>query len=605
MKNMRQSLAGLALLGASLGCAEGIVEQPDRSNRDASNSGAEATDGPKPRDGIISNLPDVSVHVPLPTVGCSRDLHSVVDQAGIVVETCKPDQGCLDAVCVPACQAVTATRGNVGCDFLIARPPLVGYPSSCFAIFVANNWVKEVTIKTFRGDRSYDTPKFTRTPVAGTPETGWPTVPASGLPTGQVAVVFLDGGPKQIRGCPVETAVEPSTIIEQTGRGQAWHIVTDIPVSVYDIIPYGGADSDIPSAGLVLPTTTFSDNYVAVVPMLRLAARRISIASSQWAQVIAVENNTEVKIAPRTPLPSGNGVSAAPTNSVTTYALSAGEVIQWNREDGKAMEMTGSIISSNKPIGFVGGNEYLCLESSTNTIGGCDSAHQQIPPVNALGSRYVIAPHPNRLANGQPESIWYRIVGAVNDTALVTNPMVPGAPTTLAQGQWFDFQAVGAFEVASQDNEHPFYIAQTMAGAGTPVENPTNLGDEEFVNVVPPAQYFSSYVFYTDQTYATTILGLTQCDEGRGFKDVEVKCHGPVAGWSPLGGTSQCRWTTVTLVDNYKNMGACKNGPQLASSPEPFGLTVWGLDSYSSYAYPAGSGVTPINKVVIPPIPIW
>jgi hypothetical protein len=150
--------------------------------------------------------------------------------------------------------------------------------------------------------------------------------------------------------------------------------VTDIPVSVYDIIPYGGADSDIPSAGLVLPTTSFSDNYVAVVPMFRLVSRRISVNSSQWAQIMAVENDTEVKIVPRTDLPSGTGVSAAPTNSVTTYSLAAGEVIQWNREDGKAMEMTGSIISSNKPIGFVGGIEYLCLESSTNTIGGCDSA---------------------------------------------------------------------------------------------------------------------------------------------------------------------------------------------------------------------------------------
>ena len=35
----------------------------------------------------------------------------------------------------------------------------------------------------------------------------------------------------------------------------------------------------------------------------------------------------------------------------------------------------------------------------------------------------------------------------------------------------------------------------------------------------------------------------------------------------------------------------------------PFGITVWGYDSASSYAYPAGASVKPINTVVVPPVP--
>jgi hypothetical protein len=389
-----------------------------------------------------------------------------------------------------------------------------------------------------------------------------------------------------------------------TGRGQAWHVVTDVPVSVYDIMPYGGADSMAPSAELVLPTATYGENYVAVVPMFRLTNRILSFPSSQWAQIIAAEDNTEVKLVPTADLPSGNGVSAAPKNSVATYTLSAGEVIQWNQEDGKTMEMTGSIISSNRPVGFVGGNEYLCIDSSTSNDGGCDSAHQEIPPVNALGSSYAIAPHPNRRSDGQQESIWYRVVGAVNHTTLVYDPPIPGAPTSVEQGQWYDFEAVGAFELTSQDNKHPFYIAQTMSGEGVIGAKPGNLGDEEFVNIVPPAQFLSSYVFYTDPTYTTTTLVLTQCDEGRGFKDVKVKCLGSVTEWTPMGTSGRCRWTMVSLVDSGNDVGSCKNGPQSASSDEPFGLTVWGLAFYASYAYPAGAGVTPINPVIVPPIPI-
>ena len=549
-------------------------------------------------------LPDAQVTPPSSQFGCTRDLHGIVDQAGNLVDTCQPELGCLEGACVPACQAITATHGNVRCDFLIARPPLEAYPESCFAIFVANNWNKAVTLKVSRGAVSYDVTQSARISASGVPETGWSVIPPNGLPTEQVAVLFLEGGRKEMCGCPVQAAVGTNTTIEQTERGEAWHVVTDVPVSVYDIVPYGGADSALPSAELVLPTTTFSDNYVAVVPMFRVLNRTLSIPASQWAQIIAVEDNTEVKIAAKAALPSGDGVAAAPEKSVTTYALSAGEVIQWEREDGKPMEMTGSIIWSNRPVGFVGGNEYLCIDSSTSNLGGCDSAHQQIPPVNALGSRYVIAPHPNRRSDGGQESIWYRIVGAVNDTAVVYEPPVSGAPTALAQGQWLDFEVVGAFELTSQDDEHPFYLAQTMSGAGVTAAKTGNLGDEEFVNVVPPAQYFDSYVFYADTTYVTTTLVLTQCDEGRGLPDVEIRCLGPVTGWTPVGSNGKCRWAAVTLVDNGNDVGECGNGPQFASSSEPFGLTVWGLAGYASYAYPAGSGVTPINKVVIPPVPI-
>jgi hypothetical protein len=38
-----------------------------------------------------------------------------------------------------------------------------------------------------------------------------------------------------------------------------------------------------------------------------------------------------------------------------------------------------------------------------------------------------------------------------------------------------------------------------------------------------------------------------------------------------------------------------------ATSDAPFGLTVWGWDLYTSYAYPAGMSVKPINDVQVIP----
>jgi hypothetical protein len=48
-------------------------------------------------------------------------------------------------------------------------------------------------------------------------------------------------------------------------------------------------------------------------------------------------------------------------------------------------------------------------------------------------------------------------------------------------------------------------------------------------------------------------------------------------------------------------VNGCKNGHHLAESEGPFGLVVWGLDSYSSYAYPAGGSALALTDIIIQP----
>jgi len=38
-------------------------------------------------------------------------------------------------------------------------------------------------------------------------------------------------------------------------------------------------------------------------------------------------------------------------------------------------------------------------------------------------------------------------------------------------------------------------------------------------------------------------------------------------------------------------------------SDGPFGIVVWGLDAYSSYAYPAGGNAAQLTDLVVPPMP--
>ena len=89
-----------------------------------------------------------------------------------------------------------------------------------------------------------------------------------------------------------------------------------------------------------------------------------------------------------------------------------------------------------------------------------------------------------------------------------------------------------------------------------------------------------------------------------GFADVELDCAGKLSGWAPVDPADQYEYTRVDLVrHDFEGQGACNNGRHEIHSDSGFGLTVWGWDSYVSYAYPSGASVQPINTVVIPPNP--
>jgi hypothetical protein len=624
--------SGTAALVCTMGCASSASrEEP---------ADAGPVDGTA-ADGAVADVDHAAADVPSfgtdggsrpADHGCSGDLQNVVDADGGVIQACAPSQGCYAGACTAPCAAAADAKGSVGCDFLVPTPDFQNeLLPPCFAVFLANNWPRSLTIQVTRGGVAYDVTRFGRLPRAGQPETSWPNVPASGLPAGEVAVLFLSSDPNAVNGgtpmtCPVPDATGAATAIVGTGRGQAFHITTDAPVSAYDIHPYGGARSVLPSAELLLPTSAWGTNYVAAVPKPGDYVNLSVADGPQWAQIVGSVDGTTVTISPTVALPGGTNVAPAPAKVVTTFTIGNGEIIQWqpawSPTAGSTMEMSGSVLASDHPIAFVGGNGYLCLKSATNAdvfgtgaYGGCDSGHQMIPPVSALPFEYAVAPYATRRPDHQDESIPYRIVGAVAGTSLAYDPPAPGAPAALGVGQVVDFEATGPFVVRSQDASHPFYIGQMMTGcnvigsggsggssSGTVITS--LLGDEEFVNVPAPAQYLDKYVFFTDPTYSTTNLVITRKATPAGaFADVRVDCLGTVTGWKPIGSGGSYETTNVDLVRLNLPTGSCQNGPHVAESPGPFAVVVWGLDTAASYAYPAGGNIATLSGVVVPTTP--
>ncbi|MEI8258048.1 MAG: IgGFc-binding protein, partial [Deltaproteobacteria bacterium] len=275
-----------------------------------------------------------------------------------------------------------------------------------------------------------------------------------------------------------------------------------------------------------------------------------------------------------------------------------------------AFDPSGSLVSADHPVAVFAGNRFLRLQPAPQP--GGEATHQQMPPAAALGHEYAAAPFATRRADLAPEVITYRLVGAYDGTTLTFDPAVTGGAATLSQGQVLDVQSSAAFRVYSQDAMHPFSLAQLMGTANvtggsrpgaTDTHYPLMLGDEEHTLVVPPAQFLSRYVFFTDPTYATTNLVITRVAVSGAFQNVEVDCLGVVTGWQPVGTDGRFQVTNVDLVRAGVGVGTCMNGRHTAQSAAPFGIVVWGEDTYSSYAYPAGGNAASLATLnpLIPP----
>ncbi|MCA9636019.1 MAG: IgGFc-binding protein, partial [Myxococcales bacterium] len=525
-------------------------------------------------------------------------------------------QGCLDAMCVPICEAIAQIEGSIGCEFWAPTPPFVfnGDPGAsqrgpCFAVFLANTWEDSAKISITYDGQSYDAATYARIPKGIAPNTTYDPLPADGIPPDEVAIIFLSHRPGVKNAtsleCPVPPIILDDTAVPGAGKGKAFHVVSDRPVRAYDILPYGGASSYLPSATLLFPATSWGTNFVANAPA------KGATSDGRFALVVANEDNTTIKIAPKSNFPGGNGIVPAPANVTTEYTLNAGETIQWSGLNDP-MDPTAALLESDKPIALWTGNKYLRIGSMTSPGGGGgESAHQQIPHVTALGSEYVGAGVVTRLQSLQPESVPYRLVGAVDGTMLSWDPMPPGVPAMINAGQIVDFETTQVFIVKSQDSDHPFLFSQYMAGtqgsfrAGCSNNpGPCPLGDEEWVSLLPPAQFQDRYVFFTDPTYPTTNVVLVRVKgEDDMFADVNIECMGaPVTGWMPVGGDGRFEYAHVDLSRGGQAAPGtnCATSRHLAESDKTFGIVVWGTDYYSSYGYPGGGDIAGINDIVVP-----
>ena len=496
-----------------------------------------------------------------------------------------------------ACAVANASKRSVGCDFFATSMDVFKH-GDCFAAFIVNVSPAAAAHLAVRYD-GVDLPveSFTRIPAG----TGDP-LPLSaydanaGIPPGGAVVAFLGGGSGAAPLCPVASAMPISSFVD-TGIFDAFEITTDVPVAAYQINPFGAHAANFPGASLLLPTSVWDTSYVAVNAFANNttsspAGVPLRTNFSPSLNIIASEDDTVATIVPVAAVVGGSGIPAGNAGQPLVINLMKGQHAQITQQ----AELTGSTITSNKPIGLMAGQP--CMNVPVN-IDFCDHGEQMIPPGRALGSKYVGVMHRPR-AVSEVQTFW-RVVGAVDGTQLTYSASV-GGPATINKGQTVLFQTGAPFVVSSQDAAHPFMLFAYMKGSGT-VTGTAGLGDPDFVVIVPPDQYLDRYVFFTDPTYPETDLVVVRKRDGAGaFHDVVLDCAGTISGWQAIG--NDFEFTRVDLTTgNFQNVGNCSTGAREMHSEVPFGLWIWGWGSGGttpttrnvSYGYPGGMSVQTIN----------
>lgn len=570
------ALAILALLAAIAACGGG--------RRDFLTSDPP----PSPPPVIPIGDPDAGATAPC-AASCSLDLTKVIrgcDEE--VLYECAVGQGCAHGECVSPCDSAAAAQGSRGCHFMALPPPdFKEGRGSCFAAFLANTWNQPAELEVYLGGQRQDVsrslviPDGTGTALRYEPLTG-------PLPIGAVAILFLaqDSTKQGAIQCPAAPMVVESGAIETTGRLAAFEVKASVPISAYSIYPYGGAVSFLPSATLLLPLSSWGKGYRLVDPW-----QSVDLELLPAVQVLAAEDDTELTLVPSSAITAGTGVDAAPAGVPTQWRLGKGEAIQIVQPK----RLLGSPLTANKPVAVFGASSCAFLPESRSA---CDSLQQQIPPQTAWGIEYAALRHRGR---GDDEELTpWRILAAVDGTTLRYDPAPPeGAPTTLAAGESAVFWSGQPFVVGSQDVDHPIFMNGYMTGGSTY----NGIGDPDFVNVVATEQFLNSYVFFSDYTYAEGSLNFIRRSTAKGFQDVTLDCAGVLSGWQPLGRSGRYEYVRVDLVRGHQPQTfadkTCTHGRHEAHSDGPFGLTVWGFDTYASYAYPGGAGTRTVNTVDI------
>ncbi len=397
----------------------------------------------------------------------------------------------------------------------------------------------------------------------------------------------------------------------------AYKVTSSVPITLYQFNPLEFELAPIPAdcpvqsdgcysysndASLLLPTSALRNDYfVMSAPTLHIDVG--GGVSPQWIDlpgsttITATQDATTVTVKTTAHTKAGAGVPAMQPSGESTYQMNAGDVLQIVSaspppEDtpqpgkpcitdpaslirfcpsGPEHDLTGSRVTSDKPISVLGGHDCTFIPYSAFA---CDHLEESMLPVEALGQDIIVtAPHDVTAIGvnpGQPASMFVRVLSVAADNAIEFDPPV-NAPVTLNAGQWIEVGPVSQdFRVSAKNK---ILVTQYMTGASF-AGMAADAGDPALSVVTPREQYRGAYTFFVPTSYTYNFVNVVT-EAG-----AEVLIDGvaiPSSELDRIGGTG-------FVVARHPIQG----GAHSMTGDKSFGIVVYGYGEYTSYMYPGG-----------------
>jgi hypothetical protein len=474
----------------------------------------------------------------------------------------------------------------IGCDYwptVTLNPVYVGFD---FAVAVANPQKTAVNVTVSGGALQQPVTAMVAPGAVGTIKLPW--------------VTALKGPQFDVN--TVVGKVGPSRIV----KGGAYHLTTDLPVSVYQFNAleyeieagapcpaYGEAGagphcySFSNDASLLLPSSVVSGDYGVV------AWPSFGITPGFMA-VVATQNGTSVTINP------GGRVIGVPDagppvmvrGDSYTYSLDQGDVLEMFSDIGDVQnpkynhDLSGSIVQADKPVLAWGGHGCTFIPEGKRA---CDHLESSMLPIQTLGTEYIVSlpktPH--------GEHMWVRIMGFYDNTIVAFDPPVSGRNgAVINTGQMLELPDVDkSFAIVANGRIAVVeYLLGEYSTLGPDAGDPNpDLGDPSEATAIPLQEYRSTYSFLAPNTYSENWVDvITPTGNAITLDGVLI----PAQSFTQVGGQPF----------SAAHVQLPTNGPEGhdIKAQSPFGLFVYGYGSRTSYMYPGGLDLRVIS---IPPPP--
>ena len=489
-----------------------------------------------------------------------------------------PAATCKGGLCDDPCQRAKEERSYVGCSYWPTVTSNAGLVEDfSFAVAVANAW---------------------SAPAKVTVSNSTKTLSSITVAPNSLATIKLPW----VAGLKGKTG-NFGSILE---KGGAYHLKSSLPVTVYqfnalnyqlnhdckkgtDIQPGDGkCFSYTNDASLLLPEHALTKEYMVLArPTMGINRSGQYFGTPAFFSVVAPKaGNTAVTVTFSANAHSGSGaVKTYSKGQTATFTLAQRDVLQILSQVptsctsakydptmatgycdlSATTDLTGTIIKSSQDVAVFSGHDCTFVPYDK---WACDHLEEQLFPTASLGKKYI-ATHAKSSGN---DPTLYRIVSASGENGIGFDPQVHN-PVSLNKGKYIEFVSNQDFLVAGSDK---LIVVQFMVGQNyskmTPGEGAP--GDPAMALAVPVEQYRSSYRFLAPESYAKNYVNIIAPTNATIELDGVAISQGE---FMPVGKTT----FQVAKIQ-------IKGGAHHIKSKSRFGITVYGVGSYTSYMYPGG-----------------